>query len=224
MKPADGLDIMLKDKVQRLHRTLIPHLSSLILVASIALTGCDAAQKKSAVDVAREDFYSSMGTKEGEGSVKFLDARTDSAYAPYEDARLFELVAQVGELTAELRGVEPAFIMDSVEMERLSKNTAHMAAEEKDNYMKRQQAYAAQKEKVDSLRAMFDERTTEVANIINKERGFCGYKVTATVNDEAGREEKLVFLTDKAAEKVLLKMREADFEEVKNRMKAGMAK
>ena len=214
---------MLKDKLLRVRRPLIPHLMSLTLFVAIALTSCDGAQKN-AVDVAREDFYSSMGTREGEGSVKFLEARTDSAYAPYEDVRLFELVAQVGELTGKLKGMEPAFIMDSLAMEKLSKSTAHMAVAEVESFMKRQQAYAAQKGKVDSLRAKISEHTNEVADIINKERGFCGYKVTATVNDEAGREEKVVFLTDKAAKKVLLKMREADFEEVKRRMMAGMAK
>ena len=216
--------MMFKDIFSMVCRHAAVCASVVVALTAVGLTGCEkAASEKNPIDVAREDFYSSMGVKEGEGSVKFLEARSDTAYAPYEVAQMFELVAQAGELTAELRGVEPAFVADSLTMERLSKKTANMGDKEMDDFLKRQQAYAVQKGRVDSLRTMFDECTTEIARIIGEERGFCGYKVTATVNDEAGREEKLVFLTDKAATKVLLKMREADYEEMQRIIKERMS-
>lgn len=194
-----------------------------VAVVAVVLAGCDSATKKSAADVAREDFYSSMGVREGESQVRFLEAKVDSALAPYDEAELFELVSQVGELNGKLKGIELAFLMDSVEVEKLSKMTAHMAADEVDNFMKRQKKYAEQKGKVDSLRTMIKERTMEVAKITNTQRGFCGYKVTAKVNDEAGREQTLVFLTDKGATKVLLKMMEADYDEMQRIIKGRMA-
>lgn len=216
---------MFKDKLSMACRHSAVCASVIAALGVATLTGCEKkVSEKSVIDVVREDFYSSMGTVEGAGNVKFLDARVDSAFAPYDEARLYELVAQVGELNAELRGVEPAFLLDSTEVEKLSKNTAHMAAGEIDGFMERQRKYAATKKSVDSLRTMIEQQTREVAMIMNTHRGMCGYKVTATVNDEAGREETLVFLTDKDGKKVLLKMREADFEDMKRRMSEGMTK
>lgn len=204
-------------------------MNTITVVASVAvaltasvLWSCGGASAEKAAELAREDLYNVMGTKEGDGKVTVLEMRTDSAYAPYENAQLFDLVAEVGMTTKELRQLEPSFLADSLMVENMSRQTAHMVPEMVDSFMDKQKRYVALKDRVDKMREDIQRQTQEVARIINTSRGFCGYKVTATVKDETGQQENIVFITDTEAKKVLLRMRESDYEEVKRRMAAGM--
>lgn len=183
------------------------------VILAIVLVSCNQSNEQKAESLVKETMKKNLVKPD---TYEPIETKVDSAFAPYDDPKMYEILEKVGLLSYDI---------DQLKMKiRMAESSMDIWGSDKysPNYKHAKEDYEEAIEKMESLQKKFEKYGTEARAIVEGGRKFAGFKVTHSyrASNNAGNTivDELVFFLNKDLSEVVTKIKLDDYKRIQLEM------
>ena len=185
----------------------------LFALFAIVLVACGQSQEQKAEALIKESLKKSLYKPD---TYKPVETKVDSAFAPYDDPALFEVLAALGQMNSEFADLE--------EKAKHAKSSMalwegpYMTEYGKNEYQEAKEEYDEANAKIEKLKVKARKQYEKVANMLQGSRQFIGFKAVHNYRADNNAGNTLIgntiFFFDKNLEEVTYSLEVDDYNQV----------
>lgn len=181
----------------------------LAIVAAV-LVACGQSQEQKAEVLIKENLKKSLFKPE---TYKPVDTKVDSAFAPYDDPKFFELLAELGKMDSQYKELE-----DKIKYAKSSMaihSGPYQSAYDRNEYQEAKEEYEEANAKIEKLKVKGKKQYKKITEMLQSGRKFIGFKAVHNYRADNNAGETLIgntiFLIDENFTEVKYSMEVEDY-------------
>ena len=184
-----------------------------LALVAIVMVACGQSQEQKAEALIKESLKKSLYKPE---TYKPVETKVDSAFAPYDDPAFFEELAELGKMTSEYADLEEKAKHAKSSMSIWS--GPYQTSFGRNQYQESKEEYDEANAKIEKLNTKGRKQYEKVANMLQGNRKFIGYKAIHNYRADNNAGNTLIgntiFFIDKNFEEVTYSMEVEEYNQV----------
>lgn len=184
-----------------------------LALVAIVMVACGQSQEQMAEALIKESLKKSLYKPE---TYKPVETKVDSAFAPYDDPAFFEELAELGKMNSEYADLEEKAKHAKSSMSIWS--GPYQTSFDRNQYQEAKEEYDEANAKIEKLKTKGRKQYEKVANMLQGNRKFIGYKAIHNYRADNNAGNTLIgntiFFIDKNFEEVTYSMEVEEYNQV----------
>lgn len=184
-----------------------------LALVAVMMVACSQSQKQKADVLIKESLNKTLYKPE---TYKPVDTKVDSAFAPYDNPKLFEALIELGKMNAEYVELEEKVKDATTSMSIWS--GPYQSAFGRNQYQEAKQEHDEANAKMEKLQTKGKKQYEKVAQMIQGDRRFIGYKAVHNYRADNNAGQTLIgntiFFIDKNFEEIVFAMDVEEYNQV----------
>lgn len=190
----------------------------LVVIMLPLMAACSQTPEQKAEVLIKESLKKTLYKPD---TYKPVDTKVDSAFAPYDDPKIFELLKEFVSMGNDAMALEDDMKNDKSKMALNS--GPYQTAYEKNEYQEAKDNYEKNSAQHDKIMNKIKDQVKVVSSFLNKEKSFIGYKVTHNYRADNNAGNTLIgntiFFFDKDMKEIISSMEVEDYNEMQYTIK-----
>lgn len=184
-----------------------------LALVTVVIAACGQSQEQKAEALIKESLKKSLYKPE---TYKPVETKVDSAFAPYDDPAFFEELAELGKMNSEYADLEEKAKHAKSSMSIWS--GPYQTSFGRNQYQEAKEEYDEANAKIEKLKTKGRKQYEKVANMLQENRKFIGYKAIHNYRADNNAGNTLIgntiFFIDKNFEEVTYSMEVEEYNQV----------